>query len=140
LAFLLLAMRRRIKVRVSSRCYDRAVPRPESQVNVPVVLMLSTLPDAAADTLARGVLDARLAACVTNLGAAASQYHWKGVLESSNEVQLLFKTSVARSDELQRFVTEQHPYETPEILVWQVDASPDYGQWVNAETQRPLHV
>jgi periplasmic divalent cation tolerance protein len=110
-------------------------------VNVPVVLMLSTLPDNdAADALARSVLEARLAACVTNLGAVASQYHWKGVLESSSEVQLLFKTSAARSEELQRFVTERHPYETPEILVWQVDASPAYGQWVNAETQRPLHV
>ncbi|KMQ77844.1 Periplasmic divalent cation tolerance protein cutA [Candidatus Burkholderia pumila] len=110
-------------------------------MNVPVVLMLTTLPDAAAaDKLAKSVLEARLAACVTNAGAAASQYHWKGVIESSDEVQLLFKTSVARSKELQRFVTEQHPYETPEILVWQVDASLGYGQWVNAETQRPLHV
>jgi periplasmic divalent cation tolerance protein len=110
-------------------------------VNVPVVLMLTTLPDvAAADVLAQASLEARLAACVTNLGAVASRYHWKGVVEASQEVQLLFKTSVARSEELQRFVERHHPYETPEILVWQVDASPGYGQWVNAETQRPLHV
>ncbi|SPB17947.1 cytochrome C biogenesis protein [Caballeronia novacaledonica] len=110
-------------------------------MNVPVVLMLSTLPDtAAANTLAQSALEARLAACVTNLGAVSSQYHWKGALESSQEVQLLFKTSVARSEALQRFVEARHPYETPEILVWQVDASPGYGQWVNAETQRPLHV
>jgi periplasmic divalent cation tolerance protein len=103
--------------------------------------MLSTLPDAAAaEALAQAVLEARLAACVTNLGAVASQYHWKGALESSQEVQLLFKTSVVRAEELQRFVEARHPYETPEILVWQVDATPGYGQWVNAETQRPLHV
>jgi periplasmic divalent cation tolerance protein len=114
---------------------------PEFRVNIPVVLMLSTLPDAAAaDALAQAALQARLAACVTNVGAVVSQYHWKGTLESSQEVQLLFKTSVARGDELQRFVEARHPYETPEILVWQVDASPAYGQWVNAETQRPLHV
>ncbi|SAK93524.1 periplasmic cytochrome biogenesis protein [Caballeronia pedi] len=110
-------------------------------MNVPVVLMLSTLPDAAAaDALAQAALEARLAACVTNVGAVSSRYHWKGALESSQEVQLLFKTSVVRSEELQRFVETRHPYETPEILVWQVDASPGYGQWVNAETQRPLHV
>ena len=109
-------------------------------MNLPVVLMLTTLPDSAvADTLAQAALEARLAACVTNLGAVASQYHWKGALESSQEVQLLFKTSVARADELQRLVESRHPYETPEILVWQVDASPGYGLWVNAETQRPLH-
>ncbi|MDR5780514.1 divalent-cation tolerance protein CutA [Caballeronia sp. LZ065] len=110
-------------------------------MNVPVVLMLSTLPDAAAaDTLAQAALEARLAACVTNLGAVASHYHWKGALETAHEVQLLFKTSVARADELQRFVSARHPYETPEILIWQVDASPDYGHWVTAETQRPIHV
>jgi periplasmic divalent cation tolerance protein len=110
-------------------------------VNVPVVLMLTTLPDvASANALSQAALDAHLAACVTNLGAVESKYHWKGALESSNEVQLLFKTSVARSAELQRFVDDHHPYETPEILIWQVDASPGYGQWVNAETQRPLHV
>jgi len=103
--------------------------------------MLSTLPDAAAvDALAQAALEARLAACVTNVGAVSSRYHWNGALESSQEVQLLFKTSVARSEELQRFVETRHPYETPEILVWQVDASPGYGQWVNAETQRPIHV
>ncbi|SAL73531.1 periplasmic cytochrome biogenesis protein [Caballeronia peredens] len=110
-------------------------------MNLPVVLMLSTLPDtAAADSLAQAALEARLAACVSNIGAVASQYHWKGALASAQEVQLLFKTSVARAEELQRFVEARHPYETPEILVWQVDASPGYGQWVNAETQRPLHV
>ncbi|MDR5803853.1 MULTISPECIES: divalent-cation tolerance protein CutA [unclassified Caballeronia] len=110
-------------------------------MNVPVVLMLTTVPDAhAADTLAQAVLETRLAACVTRLGEVQSQYHWKGALETSREVQLLFKTSLACSAELQRFVAAAHPYETPEILVWQADASPGYGQWVNAETQRPLHV
>ncbi len=104
-------------------------------MNVPVILMLSALPDkSAADALAQAVLEARLAACVTNFGAVTSQYHWEGALESSDEVQLLFKTSVARSDELQRFVETHYPYDTPEILVWQADASPGYGQWVNAET------
>ncbi|MDR5855615.1 divalent-cation tolerance protein CutA [Caballeronia sp. LZ062] len=110
-------------------------------MNVPVVLMLTTLPDdESANALAQGILEARLAACVTKLGAVESHYHWKGAVESSQEVQVLIKTSVARAEELQQFVAQRHPYETPEILVWQADASPAYGQWVNVETQRPLHV
>jgi periplasmic divalent cation tolerance protein len=110
-------------------------------VNLPVVLMLTTLPDdESAAGIAQAALQARLAACVTNLGAVQSQYHWNGALETSQEVQLLFKTSLASAAELQRLVAARHPYETPEILVWQADASPGYGQWVNAETQRPLHV
>nr|WP_284506863.1 divalent-cation tolerance protein CutA [Caballeronia sp. GAFFF1] len=103
--------------------------------------MLTTLPDAeSANALAQEILEAHLAACVTKLGAVESHYHWKGAVESSQEVQVLIKTSVARADELQQFVAQRHPYETPEILVWQADASPAYGQWVNAETQRAIHV
>lgn len=106
-----------------------------------VVLVLTTLPDpSAAQTLADAVLDARLAACVTELGVVQSRYRWKGQLESAQEVQLLFKTSAARAPELERYIAAHHPYETPEILSWSAHASPSYGQWVDAETHRPLHV
>ena len=106
-----------------------------------VILLLTTLPDAdAARTLAGGALNARLAACVTELGAVRSSYHWQGKLEHAEEVQLLFKTSVARALELEQFIVANHPYETPEILSWHATASAAYGQWVTAETQRPIHV
>lgn len=112
----------------------------EPDVNIPVVLILTTLPDTrAASELTQKALEARLAACVTENGVVRSQYHWQGKLEAAEEIQLLFKTSVARSAELQRFIESNHPYETPEILAWQADASPGYGQWVVAETSRPLH-
>lgn len=59
-----------------------------------VVLMLTTVPDAATATaLADGALDARLAACVSELGAIRSRYHWQGKVETADEIQLLFKTS-----------------------------------------------
>ncbi|MBP0594021.1 divalent-cation tolerance protein CutA [Paraburkholderia sp. LEh10] len=106
-----------------------------------VSLVLTTVPDAAtAQKLAQDVLSARLAACVTQLGSVQSNYHWQGKIESAEEIQLLFKTSVARALELERFIQSQHPYDTPEILSWQVTASAAYGQWVNTETQRPIHV
>ena len=112
-----------------------------SEANPPVVLILTTLPDrASADALAQKVLDARLAACVTECGVVRSRYHWQGQVESAEEIQVLFKTAIARSDELRRFIAENHPYDTPEILSWRADASPGYGQWVIAETSRPLHV
>jgi periplasmic divalent cation tolerance protein len=113
----------------------------ERSVNVIVSLVLTTVPDAAtAQKLADGVLAARLAACVTRLGDVQSAFHWQGNIESASEIQLLFKTSVVRALELEQFIQAQHPYDTPEILSWQVTASAAYGQWVNAETQRPIHV
>ena len=110
-------------------------------MNTPVVLVLTTLPDSdAASALAQQVIDARLAACVTELGAVKSRYRWEGKVEVANELQLLFKTSLARGDELARFIESNHPYETPEVVLWQADASAAYGQWIIAETQRPLNV
>ena len=106
-----------------------------------VILVLTTLPDSqSAQTLAAGALSARLAACVTELGAVRSSYHWQDKVEYAEEIQLLFKTSIARSLELEQFIAANHPYETPEILSWPANASAAYGQWVIAETQRPLHV
>ncbi|WP_321902488.1 divalent-cation tolerance protein CutA [Burkholderia cenocepacia] len=106
-----------------------------------VVLMLTTVPDAAtAAALADGALDARLAACVSELGTIKSRYHWQGKVETAEEIQLLFKTSPMRALELERFIVAHHPYETPEIVSWQTTASAAYGQWVINETQRLFHV
>ncbi|WP_208328287.1 divalent-cation tolerance protein CutA [Paraburkholderia caballeronis] len=103
--------------------------------------MLTTVPDAdTAERLASEALAARVAACVTQLGTVRSQYHWQGTVESADEIQVLFKTSIARAADLEQFIQTHHPYDTPEILSWQVTASTAYGQWVNAETQRPIHV
>lgn len=108
---------------------------------LPVVLMMTTLPDAeSAQKLAQAALDARLAACVTELGAVRSRYRWQGVVETADEIQLLFKTSAARVLELERFILANHPYETPELLSWQACPSNAYGQWVETETQRITHV
>lgn len=108
---------------------------------LPVVLMLTTLPDTeSAQKLAQGALNARLTACVTELGAVRSRYRWKGVVETADEIQLLFKTSAARVHELERFILANHPYETPELLSWQASASNAYGQWVETETHRTPHV
>jgi len=106
-----------------------------------VVLMLTTVPDAEiAKTLSDGALDARLAACVSELGAIKSRYHWQGKVETADEIQLLFKTSPVRALALERFILAHHPYETPEIVSWRTTASAAYGQWVTSETQRLFHV
>jgi periplasmic divalent cation tolerance protein len=113
----------------------------EGAVPLDIVLMLTTVPDSAsAQKLVDGVLDAQLAACVTELGLVRSRYRWKGKVESAEEVQLLFKTSAVSSLELERFIAAHHPYVTPEIVSWVASASPAYGQWVVAQTHRPTHV
>jgi periplasmic divalent cation tolerance protein len=115
--------------------------RPGASATMNVTLLLTTVPDTTtAEKLGSDVLTAGLAACVTQLGAVRSSFHWQGKLESADEIQLLFKTSVARAFELEQFIQAHHPYDIPEILTWQVTASAAYGQWVHAETQRSIHV
>ena len=55
--------------------------------------VLVTCPDrAVAESLARTLLQERLAACA-NIGAGISSlYWWKGVIEAAEEVPLLLKT------------------------------------------------
>jgi periplasmic divalent cation tolerance protein len=121
--------------------YRSFCPVKEASETMNVILMMTTVPDTTiAEKLATEILAARLAACATQLGAVRSSFHWQGKIESADEVQLLFKTSVARAQELEQFILSHHPYDTPEILSWQAIASAAYGQWVNAETQRPIHV
>jgi periplasmic divalent cation tolerance protein len=110
-------------------------------VSVNVTLILTTVPDpAAAQKLTADALAARLCACATQLGSVQSSYHWQGAIETAQEIQLLFKTSIARAPELEQFILANHPYDTPEILSWQATASAAYGQWIATETQRPIHV
>lgn len=110
-------------------------------MSVNVTLILTTVPDdAAAQALAANALAAGLCACVTQLGAVQSSYRWQGAIETAQEIQLLFKTSAARAQELEQYIQAHHPYDTPEILSWHATASAAYGQWITAETQRPLHV
>ena len=106
-----------------------------------VILILTTVADeAVAQKLAADALAARLCACVTQLGRVQSSYHWQGKIETAQEIQLLFKTSAVRAPELEQYIQAHHPYDTPEILSWQATTSVAYGQWISAETRRPLHV
>lgn len=102
---------------------------------VGVVVVLSTVPDAAvADRIARALVDERLAACVSVLGAARSTYRWQGEVESAVELPLLIKTTAGRLDALTARLVALHPYQVPEVLVLAVGAGlPAYLDWVREQ-------
>lgn len=102
-----------------------------------VLVVLTNAPDAAvADTLARALVDERLAACVNVLSPCRSVYRWQGAVHDATEVPLLIKTATDRLAALQQRLRELHPYDTPEILAWRPDAGwPPYAQWVVDETR-----
>ena len=95
-------------------------------------LILTTFSEEdAASAVERQLLEERLIACGTILPGARSLYHWKGKLEESSEVIVLFKTEAEIARRCMERLVELHPYEVPEII--QIDpeeVSTPYADWV----------
>lgn len=101
-----------------------------------MLLVLTTLADMrSAKTLARCLIDQRLAACASAIPGLVSIYRWEGNIVEEEEVQLLIKTTAERLDDLRQAFAERHPYELPEFIVLRPDdASGDYERWVHRST------
>ena len=102
-----------------------------------VILVLTQMPDrASAQALARRLVEGRLAACVSVGAPVESLYHWRGQIETAQEVPVAVKTRPERYPEVEAAIRAQHPYELPEIVaVPVVSGLAPYLAWVAAETQ-----
>lgn len=113
-----------------SRCRNHAEMAPANPTTpTTLVLALTTeASEARAEALARTLLERRLVACVS-LRPVRSLYRWQGEVETTNEVELLLKTTAARLADLAAAVRELHSYDTPEWLTWTAGASDAYAAW-----------
>jgi len=85
----------------------------------------------AADALAHGLVDGRVAACVQVLGPIASTYRWQGAVETAEEWLLLIKTTADAFPRLRQELVERHPYDVPEVLAMPVvEGNPAYLDWI----------
>jgi len=98
--------------------------------------VLTTLPDrAGAEALARELLTARLAACVQIGATLRSLYHWRGGIETADEVPVAIKTRSELYPLVEQSIRSRHPYELPAIVAVPItDASSAYLDWIAAET------
>jgi periplasmic divalent cation tolerance protein len=86
-------------------------------------------------SLAREVVEARLAACVQVLEPITSVYQWEGTLHEETEALCLMKVPEERVDALVERVRSRHPYDTPEIAAIPCSfADERYLAWALAET------
>ena len=102
----------------------------------PVRIVFCTIDSAdAARSLARRLVEDRLAACVNIVENVTSVYQWEGRIEEDAELLLVIKTRDGRLRELMDRIGELHPYDVPEILCWPVqEGSRPYLDWVVSET------
>ena len=88
-----------------------------------------------AERIAKEIVQRRLAACAQIVGPIRSIYRWEGEIQDDEEFLVLFKTRAARVDEFKEVLGELHPYDIPEILLFEVkDGSRAYLSWIDAET------
>jgi periplasmic divalent cation tolerance protein len=99
------------------------------------IVVFSTCGSAAeAESMARQLLEARLAACVSVIPQIQSYYRWNDKTEHSAECLLMIKTSRELFDQLRLKLESLHSYELPEVLAVPVVAgSPNYLTWLESQ-------
>jgi len=108
--------------------------RKESAAQI-LVIMVTAANQKEALKIGKGVVRAKLAACVNIIPAVQSIYRWKGKVVKSQEVLLILKSTKARYDALEKAIKATHTYDTPEIIALPVkEGMAQYMGWVRSET------
>ncbi len=103
-----------------------------------MVIVLCNCSPGEAKGLARELVERKLAACVNILAGVTSVYEWQGELCEDTESTLLIKAPDDRVEALSDAIRALHSYDTPEILVLDVDTArsdPRYVEWVRSTTR-----
>ena len=101
-----------------------------------VRVVLITVPQGdPATSLARALVEERLAACVNLIPEVRSLYRWEGAVQEDAEALLVVKTRAERCEALAARVQDLHPYDVPEVLVLPTSGgSASYLEWVITES------
>ncbi len=57
---------------------------------------------------------------------------WEGKITSSSELILLIKTLPEKKEKLLSFIKKNHPYDTPEISILEMESDEKYNEWMNS--------
>jgi periplasmic divalent cation tolerance protein len=97
-----------------------------------MIIIFTTTPNTEeAESLARKIVEARLAACVQVLPQMKSFYFWESAIQADSEHLLLIKTSDEKFDELEKFIQSNHSYSVPEIVAVKAEkTSESYFKWL----------
>lgn len=102
------------------------------------LLVLVTTPGREdAQSMARIIVQERLAACVNIIDGIDSIYRWEGKVEEGSEALMLIKTRKELLDPLKVRVKELHSYSVPEVVALDISGgSAGYLAWLAESTLR----
>lgn len=87
-----------------------------------------------ADKVIKILLEKRLVSCC-QISNITSSYHWKGKIETNEEIQVQMKSKKSLYKEVEEIILKNHSYETPQIVSYDiVDGFKDYLDWIEEET------
>jgi periplasmic divalent cation tolerance protein len=99
-------------------------------------VVVMTAPRDLAESLARGLVEAKLAACVNVVPGVVSHYRWEGKVQRDAESMLVCKTRAPLFKKLEAWVKKHHRYEVPEIIALRVDKGhKPYLDWLAGATR-----
>jgi periplasmic divalent cation tolerance protein len=108
----------------------------EDQAESHQVVITTTDSADSAEALAKGIVEARLAACVQIVGPIRSVYRWDGEVHNDQEWQCWIKTAGDRVAALTEWIKGNHSYDVPEVVALPVlGGSAKYLAWVTAQTR-----
>jgi periplasmic divalent cation tolerance protein len=104
------------------------------------IVLVTAASEPEAHSIARKLVEERLAACVNVVGPIRSIYRWRDVVEDDLEFLLLIKTRASLLGRVERRVSELHTYEVPEVLALSPSGgSAAYLRWLLESTaSKPL--
>jgi periplasmic divalent cation tolerance protein len=103
--------------------------------NQPIMVVVTAPDPTSARSIARTLVDKKIAACVNISPHWLSIYHWEGETKEDEEVLLLIKTTSGLFDDhLVPCIQEIHPYDVPEIIALPILAGEKtYLDWLIKE-------
>jgi periplasmic divalent cation tolerance protein len=100
-----------------------------------VVLLVTAGSESEAETIAKALIEERLAACVNVISPIRSLYRWEGRVMDDREWLLLIKTRAERFSVVEARVKALHSYQVPEVIALPIVAGAKaYLEWLRTET------
>ncbi len=102
-----------------------------------IVVFITTSSFDEAVTIARTLVEEKLAACVNIVPEVLSFYWWEGKLQEDKEALMIVKTTASAFPALEAKVRELHSYTVPEIIALPIKAGyKGYLDWVAGSVLR----
>ena len=102
------------------------------------VVLATASSETEAKTIARALVEERLAACVNIIPGLTSIYRWEEKITEDRELLLVIKTQGKKVAVLRERIVHLHSYAVPEVIALPIaDGSPRYLEWLDSCLSAP---